>query len=122
MGFWGPEALQALGVTAGSVSNQLARLQVERPGGRTVTGGAEQAVRTVAVVRTAAELADYPIHLPDGRSVRLSSIATVTDGAADPRAAALLDEERVVGFSMRRTRGSSEVDVGEGVREAVAKL
>ncbi|MFM7707847.1 MAG: efflux RND transporter permease subunit, partial [Gammaproteobacteria bacterium] len=40
-----PEALQALGVTAGSVSNQLARLQLERPGGRTVTGGAEQAVR-----------------------------------------------------------------------------
>ncbi len=117
-----PEALQALGVTAGSVSNQLARLQLERPGGRTVTGGAEQAVRTVAVVRTAAELADYPIYLPDGRSVRLSSIATVTDGAGDPRAAALLDEERVVGFSMRRTRGSSEVDVGEGVRKAVAKL
>ena len=28
-----PEALQALGVTAGSVSSQLARLQVERPGG-----------------------------------------------------------------------------------------
>jgi multidrug efflux pump subunit AcrB len=117
-----PEALQALGVTAGSVSNQLARLQLERPGGRTVTGGAEQAVRTVAVVRTAAELADYPIYLPDGRSVRLSSVATVTDGAGDPRAAALLDEERVVGFSMRRTRGSSEVDVGEGVRKAVAKL
>jgi len=46
----------------------------------------------------------------------------VTDGAGDPRAAALLDEERVVGFSMRRTRGSSEVDVGEGVRKAVAKL
>ena len=117
-----PEALQALGVTAGSVSNQLARLQLERPGGRTVTGGAEQAVRTVAVVRTAAELEDYPIYLPDGRSVRLSSIATVTDGAGDPRAAALLDEERVVGFSMRRTRGSSEVDVGEGVRKAVAQL
>ena len=117
-----PEALQALGVTAGSVSNQLARLQLERPGGRTESGGAEQAVRTVAVVRTAADLADYPIYLPDGRSVRLSAIATVTDGSAEPRSAALLDERAVVGFSMRRTRGSSEVDVGEAVRKAVAKL
>ena len=83
-----PEALQALGVSAGSVSNQLARLQVERPGGRTETGGAEQSVRTVAVVRNAQDLADYPIYLPDGRTVRLSAIATVTDGAAESRSRA----------------------------------
>jgi len=117
-----PEALQALGVSAGSVSSQLARLQVEKPGGRAVAGGAEQAVRTVAVVRSAQELADYPIYLPDGRSVRLSAIATVTDAAAEPRAAALLDEKPVVGFSLRRTAGSSEVDVGLGVRKRIAAL
>jgi multidrug efflux pump subunit AcrB len=56
-----PEALQALGVSAGSVSDQLARLQLERPGGRTEAGGAEQSVRTVAVVRTANDLANYPM-------------------------------------------------------------
>lgn len=117
-----PEALQALGVTAGSVSSQLARLQVERPGGRTETGGAEQSVRTVAVVRSAQDLADYPIYLPDGRTVRLSAIATVTDGAAEARAAALLDDKQVVGFSVRRTAGSSEVAVGEGVRKGIKKL
>jgi len=111
-----PEALQALGVTAGAVSGQLARLQVERPGGRTEAGGAEQSVRTVAIVRNAQDLADYPIYLPDGRTVRLSAIATVTDGAAEPRAAAMLDEKHVVGFSTRRTAGSGEVAVGEGIR------
>ncbi|MFZ9304115.1 MAG: efflux RND transporter permease subunit [Steroidobacteraceae bacterium] len=117
-----PEALQALGVTAGSVSGQLARLQVERPGGRTEAGGAEQSVRTVAIVRNAQDLADYPIYLPDGRTVRLSAIATVTDGAAEPRAAAMLDEKHVVGFSTRRTAGSSEVAVGEGIRKRIAQL
>lgn len=117
-----PEALQALGVTAGSVSSQLARLQLERPGGRTEAGGAEQAVRTIAVVRSAAELADYPIYLADGRTVRLSAIATVGDGTADPRGAALLDERPVVGFSIRRTAGSSEVAVGESVRARVERL
>jgi multidrug efflux pump subunit AcrB len=117
-----PEALQALGVTAGSVSAQLARLQVERPGGRTETGGAEQSVRTVAVVRNAQDLADYPIYLPDGRSVRLSAIATVIDGAGEPRAAAMLDDRQVVGFSTRRTSGSSEVTVGDGIRERIAQL
>jgi len=117
-----PEALQALGVTAGSVSSQLARLQVEKPGGRTETGGAEQSVRTVAVARNVQELADYPIYLPDGRTVRLSAIATVTDGAGEARGAALLDDKPVVGFSVRRTAGSSEVAVGESVRESIKKL
>jgi multidrug efflux pump subunit AcrB len=116
------EALQALGVSAGAVSQQLARLQAERPGGRTEAGGAEQSVRTVAVARTAADLVNYPIYLPDGRSVRLSAIATITDGAAEARSAALLDEQPAIGVSVLRTRGSSEVAVGDAVRERIRKL
>lgn len=117
-----PEALQSFGVTAGTISSQLARLQVERPGGRAEEGGAEQAVRTVATVRSAADLANYPIFLPDGRTVRLASLASVEDGAALPRNAALLNGKPGVAVSINRTRGSSEVVVGNGVREALAKL
>jgi multidrug efflux pump subunit AcrB len=117
-----PEALQALGVTAGTISSQLARLQVERPGGRAEEGGSEQSVRTVGTVRSAADLANYPIFLPDGRSVRLSSLATVEDAAALPRDAVLLNGKPAVAVSINRTRGSSEVTVGNGVREALAGL
>ena len=117
-----PEALQALGVSAASVSLQLARLQAERPGGRTEVGGGEQSVRTVAVVRNAIDLENYPIYLPDGRSVRLSAIATVIDGAANPRAAALINERPAIGVSILRTRGSSEVEVGSAVRDRIGKL
>ncbi len=117
-----PEALQAFGVTAGTISNQLARLQVERPGGRAEQGGAEQAVRTIATVRSASELAQYPIFMPDGRSVRLSALAEVQDGAALPRDAALLNGKPVVAVSITRTRGSSEVAVGRSVRAAIARL
>ena len=117
-----PDALQAFGVTAGAVSQQLARLQLERPGGRTTAGGAEQSVRTVSTVRTAAELEDYPIYLPDGRTVRLSALARVTDGGAEPRAAALLDDRSVVGVSVTRTRGSSEVAVGKAARARMAEI
>jgi multidrug efflux pump subunit AcrB len=117
-----PDALQAFGVTAGAVSQQLARLQLERPGGRTTSGGAEQSVRTVSTVRTAAELENYPIYLADGRTVRLSALATVTDGGAEPRAAALLDDRNVVGVSIMRTRGSSEVAVGKAARARMADL
>lgn len=117
-----PEVLQAYGVSAGTVSSQLAALQLELPGGRTTAGGSEQSVRTVSTVRSARDLGDYPIFLPDGRSVRLSSMGTVTDGAATPRDAALLDDSPVVGVSIGRTRGSSEVAVGDGVRATVERL
>jgi multidrug efflux pump subunit AcrB len=117
-----PDALQAWGLTAGTLSDQLARIQVEQPGGRTALGGSEQSVRTVATVRNAAELANYPLSLPDGRVVRLSAVASVADSFAEPRDAALLDGERVVSFSVQRARSTSEVGVGRKVRERMARL
>ena len=117
-----PASLQAFGLTAGTVSAQLARLQVELPGGRTTLGGREQSVRTVATVQTAADLANFPISLPDGRSVRLSSLATVTDGIADPRQIALLDGQPVVSVSVQRAAGASAVAVGKDVRQKIAEL
>ena len=116
------DALQAYGVTAGAVSQQLARLQLDRPGGRTIVGGSEQSVRTVATVQLASDLGNFSISLPDGRSVRLSALATVRDSTAEPRSAALLDGVSVVGFNVQRTKGSSEVAVGKAARERIAEL
>ncbi len=117
-----PRALQSFGLTAGMVSDQLAKLQVELPGGRTTVGGAEQSVRTVATVASAAELANYPVFLPDGRSIRLSAIASVSDGTADPREMALLDGKPVVVMSIQRAYKSSAIDIAEGVRRQMARL
>ena len=117
-----PRALQSLGITAGEVSQQLARIQLERPGGRTEWAGTQQVVRTVGTVTDAQALRDYPIALADGRSVRLSALASVRDAAAEPTQMALLDGKPVVGFSISRTRGSSEIEVAEGVRAALAAL
>lgn len=117
-----PEVLQSFGVTAGTISSQLARLQVERSGGRTEQGGSEQAVRTIGTVRTAADLAEYPIFLPDGRTVRLASLANVGEGAALLREAVFLNGKPAIAVSASRSRGASEVAVGDGIRAAVALL
>ncbi len=117
-----PLALAGYGITAGSVSQQLARIQVERPAGQAEWGGERQVIRTVGTVLDAQDLRDFPIALPDGRALRLSALATVSDAAADPDELALLDGEPVVGFSMLRARGSSEVDVADGVRRVLADL
>src|SRR5690606_30413228 len=117
-----PAALQALGVTAGDVSQQLARIQVERAGGKAELGGERQVIRTVGTIDSANALRDYSISLPDGRAVRLSDVARISDAAADPTEVALLDGEPVVAFSMSRTRGSSEVAVADGVEQALEQL
>jgi len=117
-----PQRLLAIGATAADVSRQLRSIQQDAPGGRTDIGGAEQSVRTIATVRSADELARMSITLSDGRSVRLSDIATVRDTVAERRSAALLDGEPVVGFEISRSRGAGEIEVAEGVQVRRAQL
>ncbi len=117
-----PQALRAWGVTAGQVSQQLSRIQSERPSGKAELFGVQQAIRTVGTIADAAALGDFTISLPDGRSTRLSALAKITDGAADPSQVALLDGKPVVAFSLSRTRGSSEIEVAKNVRAALAKI
>ncbi|UOV05804.1 efflux RND transporter permease subunit [Pseudoxanthomonas sp. F37] len=117
-----PEALQGFGVSPAQLSQQLAKIQQEQPGGRTTVGGNEQAVRTLATVDDASDLTDYPIFVPDGRKVRLSTLASVHDGHAEVTQLTTLDGTPVIGFSVQRTLGSSEVDVGDAVRESIDAL
>ncbi len=119
-----PVRLQALGATAADISRQLSQVQTESAGGRTDLGGAEQSVRTMATVKTAAEIGELQLSLSGTppRSVRLKDVATITDTVAEPRSAALLNGKPVVGFEVTRSRGESEVTVGAGVQKALAEL
>jgi multidrug efflux pump subunit AcrB len=117
-----PLKLQALRATAAEISRQLRQVQQEASGGRTDLGGAEQSVRTIATVRSAAELAGLHIVLNDGRRIRLDQVADVRDTVAEKRSAALLNGQPVVGFEITRSRGSGEIEVADGVRAALDKL
>ncbi|GAB1385444.1 efflux RND transporter permease subunit [Melaminivora sp.] len=117
-----PLKLQALGATATEVSRQLRQVQLETAGGRAELAGTEQPLRTLASVRTAQELAQLDIALPGGRRVRLDQLASVQDSAAEPRTAALLDGRAVIGFEVSRARGASEIEVGQGVQQALEAL
>jgi len=114
--------MAALKVSALDVSRQLRTVQREAPGGRGDVSGAEQSVRTIATVKTAAELAQLDIPLAGGRRVRLDQIASVTDSVAEARSLAEHNGRKVVGFEVFRTKGASEIDVAGGAREAVAAM
>lgn len=117
-----PLRLQALNTTAADISRQLANVQIERAGGKAEIGGSEQPMRTLAALKSAEELAKLELALPDGRYIRLNQVATIRDTYAKPKAAAFLDGKPVVGFEVVRSRGASDIEVGEGVRAKLKAL
>ncbi|MCD8548079.1 MAG: efflux RND transporter permease subunit, partial [Aeromonadaceae bacterium] len=114
-----PDRMQALGVTAADLSRRVRQIQQEASGGRADVGGAEQSVRTIATVQTAAQLAALELPLADGRAVRLDRIASVRDTIAEPRSLALLDGKPVVAVEIVRSKGGSEVNIMHAVRQAL---
>ncbi len=116
------DRMAALKVSALDISRQLRQVQQDAAGGRGDVSGAEQSVRTIATVKTAAEIALLDIPLVDGRHIRLNQVAQVSDTVSEPRALALQDGKSVVGFEVFRTKGASEVDTANGARAAVAAL
>lgn len=117
-----PERLQAYGITATEVNDQIRRLNVNLPGGRAEIAGGEQNVRTLGSAPTVEALASRAIALPKGQTTPLSSLGTVTDGFGEPRQAAFLNRQPVVGFSVLRSTGSTLVTVADGVAAVVEQL
>ena len=117
-----PLKLQALNTTASDISRQLAKVQIESAGGRVDLGGSQQPLRTLSSLQSAEAISRLELSLSDGRRVRLDQIAEIKDTVAEPTAAAFLDGKPVVGFEVARSRGASEIEVGDGVRTRLKQL
>lgn len=117
-----PEQLLALNITAADISKQLTQLQLEAAGGRVNSGGVEQAIRVIATLQTAQDVAAMDITLRDGHRIKLGHIAKVTDTIAEQRTLTLLDGHSTVAFEILRALGASEIEVAERVKNAIATL
>ncbi|HEX4918163.1 MAG TPA: efflux RND transporter permease subunit [Limnobacter sp.] len=117
-----PLKMQALGLSALEVSRQLRATQLETAGGRADLGTGEQPLRTIATVQNAAQLRDLSIAMPNGRNIKLTEVARIEDTVGERRSQALLNGKPVVGFEVTRSKGAGEVEVGEGVAQALAQL
>ena len=111
-----PARLLALNASVSDISRQLRQVQQDAAGGRITVAGADQPVRTVASVASAAELAQLEVVLSGGRRIRLGQVAQVLDTVAEPRSAAMLNGQPVVAFEVVRSLGSGEVETARAVR------
>ncbi len=114
-----PDRLQAFNLTAADVSRQLRGTKVDVAGGRAEIGGQDQSIRTLAAAQNVGDVAASIIILPGGGQIRLDDLGGVTDAIVEPRTFARVDGKPVVGFSVLRAKGASDVVVAAAVAEKV---
>src|SRR5215469_4111182 len=117
-----PARMQALGITAAEVNEQLRTLNLDPAGGRAEVGGGEQAIRVLGGARSAAALADTHIALSGGRFARLSDLANVSDSVGEIRQIARLNGRPATTFNVKKAKGYSDVTVYDEIHQELAKI
>jgi multidrug efflux pump subunit AcrB len=117
-----PARLQALGITAFEVNQQIRQSNLDSPGGRAQIAGGEQAIRVLGGARTTAELGELRVRLTGGRVARLSDIAEVHDGVAEVRSLSLFNGRPATTFGISKGVGASDVAVHELVEAEIGKI
>ncbi|NBW89811.1 MAG: efflux RND transporter permease subunit, partial [Gammaproteobacteria bacterium] len=117
-----PARMQALGITAAEVNQQLRQLNLNAPGGRAQVGGGEQSIRVIGSARTAQDLAATQVRLAGGMLVRLQDIAHVSDAVAEQRSLFRVNGREATSFGVSKARGASDVTTLDRVEADIAKL
>ena len=117
-----PVRLQAQGVTASQVNQQLRAVNLNAAGGRAEIGGSEQSVRVLGNQQNAFALSQININVGGGRTVKLADLATVRDSYAEQRSFAKMDGRQVLSFDIQRSKGASDVSVYKEVKKELDAL
>jgi HAE1 family hydrophobic/amphiphilic exporter-1 len=117
-----PDRMAAQGLTANQISDAVAQVSLDAPGGRLVVGDREQTLRVLGAAASVAEIRNLSIPAAGGRSVRLSDVADVGDGMSETRSFALLNGHPVVGFNVSKTKEASDITTENSADAAVVEL
>ncbi len=117
-----PARMQAQGITASQVNNQLRQTNLNAAGGRAEIAGAEQSVRVLGNADDAFNLGEKQIALASGRTIKLADIAEVRDSYAEQRSLAKMNRRQVLSFSMTKAKGSSDVAVYDAAMKELEKI
>src|SRR5438309_1522900 len=117
-----PAALEAQGITAAAVNQQLRQSNLNAGGGRTEIAGSEQSVRVLGNAADAYRLSQTQIALPAGRFVKLGDLGKVEDSYAEQRYLSKMNGRQVVTFQVQRAKDTSEVSDYDAVWDEIRKI
>jgi multidrug efflux pump subunit AcrB len=117
-----PARMQAMGISASQVNQQLRSQNLNAAGGRAEIAGSEQSVRVLGNAEDAYRLSQTNISIGGGRTIKLADIAEVRDAFAEQRSLSTMDGRQVLSIGIERAKGASDVAVYDGIQEALAEL
>ena len=117
-----PAELQAQGITAAAVNQQLRQSNMNGAGGRAEIAGSEQSLRVLGNASDAYQLSQTQIALGGGRFAKLADLGEVQDSNSEQRSLAKMNGHQVVTFMIQRAKGSSEVTAYQGVWKELRSL
>jgi HAE1 family hydrophobic/amphiphilic exporter-1 len=113
------DRLRGYNLTVNDVARALQAQNIEIPGGRVDQGAQSVTLRTRGRIQTVAEFNDIVVREKTGHPVRISEVARVEDGEADPETIANVNGAGTVLLQVRRQSGTNTVEV---VREVKTRL
>ena len=116
------DRLRGYNLTVTDVSRALQSQNVEIPGGRLDQGPQSVTLRTRGRVQTVAEFNEIVIRERNGHPVKISDVARVEDGEAEPDTLANVDGASTVLLQIRRQSGTNTVEVVKEVRDKIKEL
>lgn len=120
--FLDADALAAQSLSIQQVRQAIEQQNLELPGGRLEGAGREEVLRTMARVEDVHELRRLVVAERQGAPVLLGQIATVEDGAEDPRSLSRLDGENAVALVVQKQAGTNTVEVVDTIFNRVTTL
>ncbi|HEY7287787.1 MAG TPA: efflux RND transporter permease subunit [Vicinamibacterales bacterium] len=114
--------LRAYNLTVTDVARALQAQNIEIPGGRMDQGQQSVTLRTRGRVQTVQEFGDIVIRAKDGHPIRVSDVARVEDGEAEPETVANVNGAGTVLLQIRRQSGTNTVEVVKAVRQRFDEL
>jgi hydrophobe/amphiphile efflux-1 (HAE1) family protein len=117
-----PIKLRALGLSGGEVAGAIGAQNLTVPGGRVDTSRDFLTLRVHGRVESVDELGAIIVKEMAGRTIRLSDVATVEDGAEEVETSATWNGERTVLLTVRKQSGTNTVAVVDAVRARLAEV
>jgi hydrophobic/amphiphilic exporter-1 (mainly G- bacteria), HAE1 family len=117
-----PKSLREYGLTATDVQIAIGKQNTSIPGGVVSSGPVDQTLRVQGRVGTPSEIGAIVVKRLDTRSLRVSDVGRVEDGAEDESTIATVNGQRALLLTVHKQSGENTVAVVDAVRSRLKEV
>jgi hydrophobe/amphiphile efflux-1 (HAE1) family protein len=117
-----PDQLRSLNVGIDEVMTAITATNANLPAGRISRGARENLVRIEGKMKEAADFKRIVVANRTGGPIYLGQVADISDGAAEEQSISRVNGERAVTLEIAKIQDANTVQVGTGVKAAIAAM